>query len=259
MRVTEQLVRLFLVDKQIWGLTSRQLVAEQFLGEQVKSLKGLESQRVGLEAQLKLAAAQALERESEAKRLEARIAQLAEQMNSSQSHKQYKAFLAEINGLKTEKSAVESTALDALAKADELRAQLSQVDSQRDERSKVKGLASTEATQRADEIKDRLEALRAERAALMGEVPAQVLMVYERLVAVRGEEAMAKIEEIDRKRHEYNCGACMMGLPVDLVSGLLGHGNLTKCASCGCILYVEEGSLSPIVPPKGKKQAAAKN
>jgi len=245
------------VDKQIWGLTSRRRQADQFLGEQVKSLQGLEAQRASIEAQLKLAAAQAAERESEAKRFEARIAQLADQMNSSQSHKQYKAFLSEINGLKGEKSAVESTALEALTRADELRKQLEQLNTQREERSKVKGLASTEAQQRADEIRERLEALKAERAVLVGKVPAAAQAVYERLVAVRGEDAMAKIEEIDSKRHEYSCAACMMSLPVDLVSGLLGHGNLTKCASCGCILYVEEGSLSPVT--KGKKPAAAKN
>jgi predicted nucleic acid-binding Zn-ribbon protein len=257
MSVTEQLVRLFLVDKQIWGLTSRQRQAEQFLGEQIKSLAGLEAQRAAVEAQLKLAAAQAAERESEVKRLEARIAQLAEQMNASQSHKQYKAFLAEINGLKGEKSVAETAALDAMTRADELRRQLAQIDAQRDERAKVRGLASAEAQQRAAEIRERLETLQAERASLVGLVPAEALAVYERLVAVRGEDAMARIEPIDPKHHEYNCGSCMMSLPVDLVSGLLGRGNLTKCASCGCILYVDQDTLRP--ETKTKKPAATKN
>ncbi len=257
MSVTEQLVRLFLVDKQIWDLTSRRRQAEQFLGEQVRLLAGLEAQRSTLEAQLRQAAAQAAERESEVKRLEARISQLAEQMNASQSHKQYKAFLVEINSLKAEKSAVESTALEALTRADELRLQLERIDAQRAERDRVKGLAGNEVQQRASEIRDRLEALQAERESLVKQVPADVLTVYQRLVTTRGESAMARIEPIDPKRHEYNCGSCMMSLPVDLVSGLLGRGNLTKCASCGCILYVDQDLTAP--ETRSKKAAATRH
>ena len=62
------------------------------------------------------------------------------------------------------------------------------------------------------------------------------------LVEVREEEAMAPIEIADRKRHEYHCGSCMMSLPVETMSALLSHGELTRCVSCGCILYLEEST-----------------
>jgi predicted nucleic acid-binding Zn-ribbon protein len=258
MTVTARLVRLFLVDKQLRGLTGRLRAAQAFLGEQVKSLEQLDGKRVTLEAQLKTLQAQAMERESEVKRLDARVASLSEQMNSSQNHKQYKAFLAEVNTLKTEKSAAESAALEAMTKADELRKQLSELATQHGEREKVKGLAHTEADQRHAEIHDKVESLKSERVTLAKDVPAEVLITYERLVALRGDEAMGPVEEVDRKRHEYHCGSCMMSLPVELVSGLLSHGNLTKCASCGCILYVEEDVRKSMAEAKDGKKAGKK-
>lgn len=258
MTVTARLVRLFLVDKQLRGLTARLRAAQTFLGEQVKTLEQLDGRRSALEGQLKTAQAQAMERESEVKRLEARVAGLSEQMNNSQNHKQYKAFLAEVNTLKSEKSAAESAVLEAMAKADELRKQLAEVATQHGEREKVKGLAHTEADQRHAEIQDKVSALKTERETLAKDVPGEVLTTYERLVALRGDDAMAPIEEVDRKRHEYHCGACMMSLPVELVSGLLSHGNLTKCASCGCILYVDDEVRKSMAEAKDGKKGGKK-
>ena len=55
---------------------------------------------------------------------------------------------------------------------------------------------------------------------------------------LRGEEAMGAIEIVDRKRHEYHCGSCMMALPMETVNGLLSSGRLTRCSSCQCIMYL---------------------
>ncbi|MEM7623622.1 MAG: hypothetical protein AAF235_10530, partial [Planctomycetota bacterium] len=69
---------------------------------------------------------------------------------------------------------------------------------------------------------------------MIGDVPSRVLGTYEALVERLEDEAMAPIEVQDRKRHEYTCGNCMMSLPVEAMSTLLGSGELTTCVSCGC-------------------------
>lgn len=58
----------------------------------------------------------------------------------------------------------------------------------------------------AEEIKGRVEELKAQRASLAADVPRSACRA-ERLVETRGDDAMASVEVQDRKRHEFTCGA----------------------------------------------------
>lgn len=240
MGVTDALVRVYRVDKQLRDLRSRLHAAERFLKDQDSELGQLDARRASLEAQLRQTEAASLERESEAARLQARVDQLREQMNSAKTNKEYKAFLTEVNTFKADKERVDEEGLELLTKVDELKAAVAELDARRAERSKVRGVAASDRDQRADEIKGRVRELEVEREKLAGEVPPDVLGQYEALVRQLEDEAMAPIEELDRKRHEYSCGACMMSIPVETVSELLTGGDkISRCVSCGCILYIE--------------------
>jgi predicted nucleic acid-binding Zn-ribbon protein len=240
MGVTDALVRVHRVDKQLRDLRARLRAAERFLKDQDSELGQLDAKRASLEAQLRQTEAAGAERESEAARLQARVDQLREQMNSAKTNKEYKAFLAEVNTFKADKDRVDEEELELLAKVDELKEALAGLNRQRDERSKMRGVAASDRDQRSDEIKGRVEELQAERDKLAADVPAEILGQYEALVRQLDDEAMAPIEELDRKRHEYSCGACMMSIPVETVSELLTAGDkISRCVSCGCILYIE--------------------
>jgi len=71
-----------------------------------------------------------------------------------------------------------------------------------------------------------------------------------RLVETLDDEAMAPIEIQDRKRHEFTCGACMMSLPVETMSSLMASGEITRCVSCGCVLYLEESNREAMTAGK---------
>jgi uncharacterized protein len=240
MNVTAKLLRLFRVDGQLRGLQTRLNGAERFLGEQDKQLKAIEAKRGAIESQLKQLTATAADAEGETKRLDARMDVIREQMNSAKTNKEYQAFLTELNTLKTERDKHESSALEQMTKADELKSQLAEIVAQHDERVKVRQKAAEDREQREAEIKDRLAELKTERAKLAEDVPPSALSKFEQLVRTRGDAAMASIEIQDRRRHEFTCGACMMSLPVESVSGLLSRGELTLCAACGCVLYLDE-------------------
>ena len=182
--------------------------------------------------------------------LESRIGKLREQMNNAKTNKEYQTFLVEINTLKLQKSELETQALERMGKIDELKGRLAGLDSQIAERQRVHKVAAEERNQRADEIQHRVAELRAERTRLAGEAPGPALRIYEELLAQRDEEAMAPVEIQDRKRHEFTCGGCMMSLTVETVSALLGHGRLTRCTSCGCILYMSEEAREAMQPAK---------
>lgn len=253
MNVTDKLVRVFRVDTQIRGLESRLRGAERFLNEQNRQIEQISSKRSAIEAQLRQLTASANDNEGETKRIDERIADLRERMNTAQTNKEYKALLTEVNTYKEKRGEIEETALGQIEKIDQLKAQLAELDAAEAERQKVRGVAETERQQRADEIKDRLAELQGERAKLVADVPDGVLKSYQELIEVREDEAMAPIEIQDRKRHEFSCGSCMMTLPVESMSALLSHGNVTYCVSCGCILYVEEKVREAMTPTSSKR------
>jgi predicted nucleic acid-binding Zn-ribbon protein len=240
MGVTDALVRVHRVDRQLRDLRSRLRAAEKFLNEQQKGLGQIETQRSALESQLRQAEAASAERESEAERIQARIDHLREQMNSAKTNKEYKALLTEVNTFKADKGRVDEEGIELLTKVDELKATLAEMDSKRSDRTKVRDVAQQERDGRASEIQERVNELERERSRLVGDVPADVLSLYDGLVAQLDDEAMAPVEEQDRKRHEYSCSACMMSIPVESISTLLGGADkICRCVSCGCILYIE--------------------
>jgi predicted nucleic acid-binding Zn-ribbon protein len=220
-------------------------------------LAQIQAKRDAVNAQVKHAQAMAADHEGEMARFDAKIESLREQMNNAKTNKEYKAFLTEMNTFKAEKSNAETAALEQMGKLDELRKQLAEFDGQKAEREKVQKVAADERSKRAEEIKDRLNQLQAERATLVKEVPAEALALYADLTRRLGEDAMAPVQELDRRRHEYSCGACQMAIPVETVSALIrgtaANSPLVRCVSCGCLLYIEKEVAERLQPGQGKR------
>lgn len=239
MTVTKKLLALFRVDKEIRGLSTRLNAAERFLGEQTRQLADIATQVSSLEAQLRQLQAAANNAEGESKRLEAKINELREKMNAAQTNKEYKALLSEVNNLKEQRSSFDDEALGHMEKIEAIKAKLAELSTARAEREKVRGVAETQRQERADEIAGKLAELRAKRDQLAADVPKDALRTYEELLKQRGEDAMAPLEIVDRKRHEYVCGSSMMSVPVEVAASLV-QGKLTLSPNDGCILYLTE-------------------
>jgi len=239
MSVTRQLLAVFRVDKEISGLQSRLTSAERFLTEQTKKLAEIGAQRESLSTQIRQLQASASNAEGESERIKVHIDELREKMNNSTSNKEYKALLSEVNNLKEQRSVFDEQALEQMEKIEELNARLAELEQAKDEREKMREIAEKERQQRADEIAGKLAELRARRVELIEGVPKDAVAVYEELLENRGEDAMAPLEIIDRKRHEYVCGSSMMSVPVEVAASLI-QGKLTLSPNDGCILYLTE-------------------
>ncbi|MCC5823275.1 MAG: hypothetical protein LAT64_08220 [Phycisphaerales bacterium] len=239
MTVTKKLLALFRVDKEIRGLSTRLNAAERFLGEQTRQLADIATRASSLEAQLRQLQAAAANAEGESKRLEEKINGLREKMNAAQTNKEYKALLSEVNNLKEQRSSFEDEALAHMEKIEEIKVRLGELQTAKAEREKVRSVAETDRQERADQIAGKLAELRAQREQLASEVPADALRIYEELLAQRGDEAMAPLEVVDRKRHEYICGSSMMSVPIEVAASLV-QGKLTLSPNDGCILYLTE-------------------
>lgn len=253
MNVTEKLLRVFRVDQQLQGLESRLRAAERFLEEQDRLLRELSGASESITAQLRQIQAVVGDQEGEVARIDARIAHLREQMNSAKTNKEYQAFLVEVNTLKAERDRAEQSALEQMTKSDELKAELADLKGRLEERQRIRQVASDDRDKRAEEISGRVSELKAERKKLASEVPAEAMTLYVELVRQRGDEAMACVEEQDRRRHEMTCGSCMMSLPVETVSTLISGARIVRCVSCGCILYIDKDLASAIQPASSKR------
>lgn len=238
MTVTAKLLRVFRVDQQLRGLRGRLDAAERFLAAQDKQLKDLDVRHAAAAAAVKSAKVAINTDESEAQSVEARMAVLREQMNAARTNKEYSAFLADLNTLKAKKDEFEKHELGQMEALQKAEKDLAELDAQRSERVKIVDKARADRDAREAEIKGRLDELTAERIKLIAEVPKDALKTYDDLLRARGEEAMAPVEVLDHRAHEYTCSACQMTLPVEALNHIV-KGVLTRCSSCQCILYSE--------------------
>lgn len=241
MSVTRQLLAVFRVDKEISGLQSRLTSAERFLAEQTRKLAEIGAQSDSLSTQIRQLKASTANAEGESERLKLHIDELREKMNNSTSNKEYKALLSEVNNLKEQRSVFDEQAIEQLEKIDELSKQFEELEAAKAEREKMREVAENDRQKRADEIAGTLAELRAKREGLISDVPSNAIAIYEELLESRGEDAMAPLEIIDRKRHEYVCGSSMMSVPVEVAASLI-QGKLTLSPNDGCILYLTESA-----------------
>jgi predicted nucleic acid-binding Zn-ribbon protein len=252
MTVTKQLLELFRVDKQLRGLNSRLEAAERFYNQQATQLSDIEKQKTALESQLKQLRGSIANEDGEAARLDARIATIREQMNSAKTAKEYNAFLSELNNYKTEKQGAEDREIESMQKAEEIEKTLAALKTQHEERARIVATARADRDQKAADIKDRVAELSAQRNQLAEAIPKAERKVFEELVKLRGDEAMAPVEILDRRAHEYSCSACMMAVTVETANALM-TGKLVNCPSCRCLLYIEEETLAAATASPKKK------
>ena len=239
MGVPTQLWQLFSVDKQLRGLTSRLDAAQQFYQTQQTQLEHIDRRREVFTSEQRQLKASLGTQENEAASVKARMEHLRTQMNSAKTAKEYQAFATELTNLKGQLSGIDDSAMELMGRLEKVEGQLRELNAERDERQKLSAGALGERDARQSEIKERVDELRAKRAELAGEVPADSLRMFEQLVAKMGDMAMCEVEVIDRRSHEYSCGSCYMAVPVEAVSALLSR-KLTQCPSCRAILYVNE-------------------
>jgi predicted nucleic acid-binding Zn-ribbon protein len=240
MGLNDALRELFLVDQQLRGMESRVTGASKHVRVQQIKLDQLQQQAAELKEQLKHAEAEAHNLETEASAADDRIEHLREQMNSVKTNKEYSAMLVEVNTIKADKSKVEEHALEVMSKVELLRGELDQLHKSLEDQQKIKELADRDLSERNDEVGEQLAELKARREEAAARVADEPLQVFEKLNEAYDGEAMAPVIEEDRRRLEYTCGGCYMSIPIEKVNQLMTVDEITRCSSCGRILYMEK-------------------
>ena len=199
----------------------------------------LDQQAAELAKEHKTASAHALTLESEANGVEKKIDGLREKMNHATSNKEYSALLVEVNTLKADKAKIEEKALESMAKVEALQADLEALKQKIQDQVRLAEGAASDAKEAEAEVGQKLTDLTRERDEAAQPISAEVRKQFDRLSDVYDGEAMAQIEEQNRKRMEYTCSGCYTMVPVETVNSLLTRrDSVVTCGNCQRILFV---------------------
>ncbi len=155
------------------------------------------------------------------------------QLYQIKSNIEYQALQKEISQLEEEIRQIEDRELEWMERGEILQKQI------RERSTQVKLLAERLSSQKADFdvrekiIHERLARLESERAALTNDLEEAIFERYERILASKGDLAVAAIEN-------ENCGGCHLHLPPDVIHTVRNGGELETCSNCGRILYWSE-------------------
>ncbi len=241
MTLTTDLLSLFRIDSQVRGLRSRLDSASRYLDAQDQILNDLRQQCEEVQLRRRHVQATIGNLEGEVAVIDERLEKLRGELNVATTNKQYTAVLTELNTAKLARSEVEDRILQEMETVEECGRQLETVTRDTEERIKVRAVAETQLQQRHDEVGKRLAELEQQRSTAAGCIPGTDLKLFDELAEAYNGEAVAAVEEIDRRRREYVCGSCNLNLPFEAVAALLGRGDtLVVCPACGRILFLQD-------------------
>jgi|TARA_B100000315_G_C14538627_1_gene569683 predicted nucleic acid-binding Zn-ribbon protein len=249
MVLIDNLLTLYKVDRQVRSLRNRVESAQIYLNVQKKQMGTIEVEKTENDIQRKQRKANIANIETEIGSIDARIEHLREDLNKAVNDKQYSALLAEMNTIKEHRKAFEDEELIEMGVVEELDQISSDIEQRKTEREKVLQVSEKELETRKSEISNQLTELEKERDGAAEVIPESILDEFDSLADDYEGEALAAIEIIDLKRHEYSCTSCSLRLPLDAITSLLGNREeIIKCVSCNRILYLEAESREAIAP-----------
>jgi uncharacterized protein len=163
---------------------------------------------------------------------EDKVKDLRRKLNAATSNREYQALLDQISADEMSNSVLADEILEAFEKSDVFHKKITEAEAT---------LAS--AKQKADkvraEVAEQGPALQAEVAKFEAELrqseetlPSDILILYQRIVRQKGEDALALVDD-------QFCGGCNQQIPLNML-GQIMLGQPVSCKTCGRLLYLPE-------------------
>ena len=237
---TIALVTLFKADQALREAQGRLDSASSSVRIQARRIADLNEKFTLAQSQLRQQQAKASDLDLEIKAREGKIERLRQQQQTSRNHKEYQAFLTEINTEKIDKGKLEDEMLKSMETVEqsqqlvnELTAQLAADQKKLDEiKAKLSG--------RLAELQAEVDALRPARDEAAKTVPPKALAMFDRLAEHHEGEAMAPIGKPNRRTEEYVCTACHLSLVADIYNRLHSRDEPVVCPSCRRLLFIPD-------------------
>jgi predicted nucleic acid-binding Zn-ribbon protein len=172
------------------------------------------------------------QKELQLREREERIQDLRLKLNAATSNREYQTLLEQIAADEQANSVLSDEILELLDKITQLQQSVVLKEEELHQAEGEQQKLRSRLDQEVQALEMELARLDQELAAAEAELPADVRAEYQRVIKVRGEEAMAPLDG-------DCCGGCYQVIPPQMVNELL-MDRLVLCKSCGCLLYIPE-------------------
>jgi len=249
MTLTERLINLYRVDQQLRGLQTRLDAAQRYFDAQQNQLADVRGLLAELRTRKKHHQARIGNLETDGATFDEQVEKFRKDLNSATTNKQYSAVLSELETVKNNRKGIDDTTIEEMESIERIDGELETVEAQETERLKVCKVAKTQLTERREEIGTRLEELQRERDVAASDIPGAELAVFDEMAHAHDGEAMATVEEVNRRHREYACSECNILMPFERVVALMEpNSGLVQCAACGRILFLHEELRGELLP-----------
>ncbi len=254
------LVKLFEADKRLREAQNNLENASRSVRLAERRVKDLTERVSASQVQLRQQQAQYARTDLEIKTLESHIEKLRAQQQSAKNHKEYQAFLTEINTRKIDKGKLEDEALNAMGQVEKSQKELADLTAQLEGENRKLGEIRQQLSGRLAELQAEVDRLQPQRDEAAKALPASALNMFDRLAKHHEGEALAAVTRPSRRVEEYSCGACHMGLVVNIYNRLHSRDELVTCPNCHRLLYIpEELPIEAAIIKRERREPRAKD
>ena len=231
-RELEKLKHVQVLDKELHDLRSAVKRIPEQLREGEAAFAAKRTAHAAAQENMKGVQLKLKEKEIDLGAKEERVKKHDAQLSQVKTNQEYKALQTEIASLKGDASLVEDEILKLM---EEVEAAKAAVQKEKERLAAEEQVLAREKQVLADERAEkgkRIAELEGQRKAALAEVDREAAQAYDRIVASRAGQALARIDG-------ETCGACQMLLRPQLVNEVQLGERLTVCESCSRILYIE--------------------
>lgn len=172
------------------------------------------------------------EKQLQLKTRESRIEDLKAKLNTAASNKEFSLLKEQIAADVQANAVLSDEILEQFEQIDVLQGHVDKAEAELKEQQEEQAKRIAEVESRLGVLKEDLEGVRGQLKATEGKIPGSLRVEYERLIASRGEEALAPVDQ-------ESCGGCYQTLTTQVMNQLQ-LSQLVMCPNCNSLLYLPE-------------------
>jgi predicted nucleic acid-binding Zn-ribbon protein len=195
------------------------------------AIEAARTEAEGIKASLDATRKQTRAREKDLEVTQARRTKVESRLYEVKTNTEYTAVLAEIEGVKQEKSRVEEDILTLMERQERLLLEIREAEGRLRACQDEGGRDEAAMRERLRGLEVDLAALGSERSELTRQLPAPVLVNYQRILRARSGLAIVPIVKPNL------CAGCRMTVTPQRIQELRQQSALIPCESCGRFLY----------------------
>ena len=233
------LQRLQEIETQLSELRARIESRRRQVDQQAKRIAQIDGDIAREQLQVRTRQMDVDQLELEARSREAEQARFRTALNSAKTNKEYAAALMQLNTSKVDQAKIEERELEVMGALDDARKRLAGIMEKRAAEEQKLAELRAAAVAAEEQVRPRLEDLTRRRQSAAAEVPAEMLLLFERVAAKHEGRALAMVTRTHPKREEFCCEGCNMSVTLQQVNALMSQDKPVLCNTCGHILYLD--------------------